>query len=233
MSALDPRLLQRARPARVAIVADAVLGVTTALLVVTQAVLIARIAARAFDGASLDDLTTPLIILVVVTACRAATVWAFELIGRRAAARIMSVLRDDLVERRLRESPAALDGVESAEVATTAVNGVDALEGTFARYLPQIVLATVVPVAVIVLVAFVDVVSAILMVVTLPLVPVFMWLVGKYTERRTRRRWRALTLLATHFLDVVRGLPTLRAFNRGEHQAARIAEVADAYRRAT
>lgn len=233
MSALDPRLLQRARPARVAIVADAVLGVTTALLVVTQAVLIARIAARAFDGASLDDLTTPLIILVVVTACRAATVWAFELIGRRAAARIMSVLRDDLVERRLRESPAALDGVESAGVATTAVNGVDALEGTFARYLPQIVLATVVPVAVIVLVAFVDVVSAILMVVTLPLVPVFMWLVGKYTERRTRRRWRALTLLATHFLDVVRGLPTLRAFNRGEHQAARIAEVADAYRRAT
>jgi thiol reductant ABC exporter CydD subunit len=71
------------------------------------------------------------------------------------------------------------------------------------------------------------------MLLTLPLVPVFMWLVGRHTERRTRERWETLTRLSTHFLDVVRGLPTLRAFNRGMMQAERIARVSDEYRRAT
>jgi thiol reductant ABC exporter CydD subunit len=123
--------------------------------------------------------------------------------------------------------------VQSAEVATAAVAGVDALEATFARYLPQVVLALTVPVAVLVLVASIDLVSAGVMLLTLPLVPLFMWLIGRYTERQTRARWRALARLSTHFLDVVRGLPTLRAFNRGRAQAAEIARVGDEYRRAT
>jgi len=113
------------------------------------------------------------------------------------------------------------------------VGGVDALETTFARYLPQLVLATAVPLAVLGLVAAIDPVSAGVMLLTLPLVPVFMWLVGRYTERRARERWQALARLSAHFLDVVRGLPTLRAFNRGEAQAARIEQVGEDYRRAT
>ena len=99
---------------------------------------------------------------------------------------------------------------------TAAVSGVDALETTFARYLPQVVLAVVVPVAVLVLVAWIDLLAAGVMLLTLPLVPVFMWLVGRQTERRARERWQALALLSNHFLDVVRGLPTLRAFNRSQ-----------------
>jgi len=110
---------------------------------------------------------------------------------------------------------------------------VDALETLFARYLPQMVLATVVPVAVLITVAVLDLIAAGVMLLTLPLVPLFMWLIGRATERRARERWHALRLLATHFLDVVRGLPTLRAFNRGEAQTAEIARVADQYRRTT
>ena len=94
-------------------------------------------------------------------------------------------------------------------------------------------LALTIPVAVLALVASIDLVSAGLMLLTLPLVPVFMWLVGRYTEQRARARWQSLALLSTHFVDVVRGLPTLRAFNRGAAQTERIAEVSDAYRRAT
>jgi thiol reductant ABC exporter CydD subunit len=218
---------------RVLLAVDAALGLCAALLVLAQAVLIARVAARGFDGASAADLSTALALLCVVVAARAAAAWGFEAAGRRAAADVVSGLRLELVERRLRGRPAALDGVESAEVATAAVAGTDALEATFARYLPQLVLAVTVPVAVLVLAAAIDPLSAGLMLLTLPLVPMFMWLVGRHTERRARERWRALALLATHFLDVVRGLPTLRAFNRSEAQAARIAEVSDAYRRST
>jgi ATP-binding cassette, subfamily C, bacterial CydD len=230
---IDPRLARRATAVRAMLAANAALGVVAALLVLAQAVLIATVAARSFGGATLDKVTVPLLLLVAVVAGRAATAWGFETVGRRAATDVLSRLRLELVERRLRDQPAALDGAESAEIATTAVAGAAALETTFARYLPQVVLAVVVPVAVLVLVAAIDLVSAGVMLLTLPLVPVFMWLIGRYTERRTRERWQALTLLATHFLDVVRGLPTLRAFNRGEAQVERIAEVGDRYRRST
>jgi ATP-binding cassette, subfamily C, bacterial CydD len=233
MRALDPRLLRRGRAVRLLLGADAALGVLAALLVLAQAVLIARVAARAFGGASLEDVQAPLVLLAGVVAARAVAAWGFEVVGRRAAGDVLSGLRLDLVARRLRDRPAALDGVQSAEVATAAVAGVDALETTFARYLPQVVLAVVVPIAVLALVASIDLISAGVMLLTLPLVPVFTWLVGRYTERRTRERWHALSLLASHFLDVLRGLPTLRAFGRGEAQAERVAEASDRYRRAT
>ncbi len=231
--ALDPRLLGRARAVRALLVADALLGVLTALLVLAQAVLLARVAARAFGGASLPDVTWPLGALVAVVVARAVTAWGFEVAGRRAAADVVSQLRLDLVEARLRGRPTALDGAESAEIATAAVSGVDALETTFARYLPQLVMTLVVPVAVLALVVSIDPLAAGVMVLTLPLVPVFMWLVGRYTEHRARARWQAMSVLANHFLDVVRGLPTLRAFNRGRVQAERIVAVSDEYRRAS
>ncbi len=233
MRGLDPRLVRRARPVRSMLAADAALGLVAALLVIAQAVLIARVAAEAFGGASLGDVTVPLALLIVAVVGRAAGAWGFEVVGRRAATNVQSQLRNELVEKRLRSRPAALDGAESAELATIAVSGVDALETTFARYIPQVVLAAVVPVAVLAVVASIDLVSAGVMLLTLPLVPVFMWLVGRHTERRARERWHALSFLAGHFLDVVRGLPTLRAFNRGEPQVERISEVGDRYRRAT
>jgi thiol reductant ABC exporter CydD subunit len=233
MGFLDPRLVRRSRAVRPLLVVDAVLGVVLALLVLAQAVLLARVAARAFDGASLADVAWPLVLLAAVVVARSGGAWAFEVVGRRAAGDVISQLRLELVESRLRRRPTALDGAQSAEVATAAVSGVDALETTFARYLPQVVLAVVVPIAVLVVVASIDLVAAGVMLVTLPLVPVFMWLVGRYTEQRARDRWQALALLSNHFLDVVRGLPTLRAFNRGQAQVGRIAEVSDEYRRTT
>jgi len=233
MAAFDRRLLQRAREARIALAADAALGLVAALLVLAQAVLLADVAARSFDGASLHDVLLPLALLSVVVCARATAAWGFEVVGRRAAGRILSRLRLSLVERRLLGHPASLDGGESSELATLAVTGIDALEATFARYLPQVVLAILVPVAVLALVASIDLTSAGIMLLTLPLVPVFMWLIGRYTEHRARERWESLALLAHHFADVVRGLPTLRAFNRSHAQAEQIGVVSDRYRVAT
>jgi thiol reductant ABC exporter CydD subunit len=194
---------------------------------------LARIVNRAFDGAPPGAVAGALVLLVLVFASRGALAWGFEVAGVRAASRVLSELRLALVERRLRAQPAALDGTEAAEVAAAAVHGVDGLEAYFARYLPQVVLAALVPLAVLGWVAWIDVDSALIMLATLPLVPVFMWLIGRYTEERTRERWQALRLLSTHFLDVVRGLPTLRAFNRSRPQSATIAAVSERYRRAT
>jgi ATP-binding cassette, subfamily C, bacterial CydD len=233
MRALDPRLLRRARPARVLLGVDAGIGIAAALLILLQATLLARIVAAAFGGAALEAVSTDLALLLVVFAGRAVLAWGFEVAGRRAASSVLSELRLDLVEQRLRSQPVASDGAASAEIAAAAVQGVDSLEAYFARYLPQVVLASVVPLAALAWIASIDVTSALVLLATLPLVPVFMWLIGRYTEEQTRRRWQSLRLLSAHFLDVVRGLPTLRAFNRAHDQAAAVESVSDRYRQAT
>ena len=111
--------------------------------------------------------------------------------------------------------------------------GIDALDGYFARYLPQLFLAVIVPVAVIAVVAGADWVSAVLIAVSLPLIPLFMALVGATTRDRTMARMRSLQKLAGHFLDVVAGLPTLKVFGRAKAQARSIADVTDRYRATT
>jgi ATP-binding cassette subfamily C protein CydD len=229
----DQRLLQRARPVRRLLVADVILGAGASALVLVQATLLASIVARAFESASLQEVSPMLGLLALTFTGRALLAWGFEIAGRRAASSVLSQLRLELVEQRLRDQPTSLDGTEAGEIAASAVQGVDALEAYFGRYLPQVVLAAMVPIAVLSWVGMIDPASAGLMLLTLPLVPVFMWLIGRYTEDRTREHWRALRLLSTHFLDVVRGLPTLRAFNRGRAQTAAISEVSERYRRTT
>jgi ATP-binding cassette, subfamily C, bacterial CydD len=231
--ALDQRLLRRARPVRRLLALDVALGLAAAVLVLLQATLLARVVAHAFAGSSLRDVSRDLLLLALTFAGRGVLAWGFELAGRRAATSVLSELRLTLVGRRLHDQPLALDGVEAGEVAASAVQGVDGLEAYFARYLPQVVLASVVPLAVLAWVATIDLTTAGVMLLTLPLVPVFMWLIGRYTEDRTRERWQALRLLSGHFLDVVRGLPTLQAFNRSRVQAGVLAEVAERYRRTT
>ena len=233
MRALDPRLIRRTQPVRPLLIADCALGIGTALAVLLGATMLARIAARAFHGAPLRELWPEFALLVVAFAARGAFAWAMEVAGRRAAWSVLSELRLALVQKRLTAQPAPADGAESAEITAVSVQGVEGLEGYFARYLPQVVLASIVPFLVIAWVAFLDLEAAVIMLLTLPLVPVFMWLIGTYTADRTRERWHALRALSTHFLDVVRGLPTLRAFGRAREEAAIVGDVSDRYRRAT
>jgi thiol reductant ABC exporter CydD subunit len=231
--ALDPRLVRRTRSVRPLLAVDTALGVATIAFVLLQATLLAHIVAAAFAGASAGELRGDLVALALAFAGRGALAWGMEVAGRRAAASVLSELRLALVARRLATQPTAADGTQSGEIAAAAVQGMEALEGYFARYLPQVVLASILPFAVVAWVATVDLESALVMALTLPLVPVFMWLIGRATEQRTRERWHALRRLSTDFLDVVRGLPTLRSFNRGAAQTTRIAVVSERHRRAT
>jgi thiol reductant ABC exporter CydD subunit len=233
MRALDPRLLRRTKSVRPLLALDCALGIGTALAVLLQATMLARIASRAFAGASLPSLRLEFALLVTAFVARGAFAWAMEVAGRRAAWSVLSELRLALVEKRLRTQPMPVDGASGAEVTTVSVQGVEALEGYFARYLPQAVLAAIVPFLVIAWVGFIDIEAAVIMLLTLPLVPVFMWLIGTYTQERTHARWQALRQLSGHFLDVVRGLPTLRAFGRADAQAAIVGEVSDRYRQTT
>ena len=177
-------------------------------------------------------MAVPLAALAALAVARGALAWAFEAGGHLAASSTATALRQRLVRHTLHDRPGD-SAAASGEVATAAVAGVDALDPYFARYLPQLVLGVVVPVVILLRVATLDVTSALVMALTLPLIPIFGILVGRATEERAQARYAALARLSTHFLDVVRGLTTLRAFNRGEAQVERLAESGEAYRRET
>jgi thiol reductant ABC exporter CydD subunit len=231
---LDRRLVRSGRVARMQIAIAVALGLVATLALVAQAVLLAQIIARAFlDDAGLGELTPQLLALVGVAVVRGLVSWGFEVSGRIGAARAMADLRARLVERVARSRPAGLTGERSGEIAATAVHGVDALEAYFARYLPQLVLAGLAPIAALAFVVNVDVVAAAILAATLPLIPLFMVLIGRMSQRRAAARFAALSRLSGHFLDVVLGLPTLRAFGRAGAQAHTLAAAGDRYRRET
>jgi thiol reductant ABC exporter CydD subunit len=234
-SPVDRRLLRETRAARPHLVSAGALGVVSAGLIIAQAILLASvIAAAALDGATLHAVRGRLIALAAVLAARAVVTAGFELSGRLGAARVMSELRGRLVRHLLILCPGGRPGQRrSGELAAAAVQGVDALEDYFAGYLPQLTLATVVPVAILVWVAMLDPISAVILAVTVPLLIVFMILIGKGAKAQTHKRWQALSVLSAHFLDVVRGLATLRAYRREQAQEDILADVGDRYRRET
>ncbi|MFE2494261.1 thiol reductant ABC exporter subunit CydD [Streptomyces scopuliridis] len=234
MKPIDPRLLRYARATRFFLAAVVVLGVAGAGLVIAQAMLIAEVVVgafqRGFDG---SDLRTPLLLLVAVAAGRGLVSWLTELAAHRASAAVKSELRGRLLERAAELGPGWLSGQRIGSLVALATRGVDALDDYFARYLPQLGLAVVVPVAVLARIVTEDWVSAAIIVVTLPLIPLFMVLIGWATQARMDRQWRLLSRLSGHFLDVVAGLPTLKVFGRAKAQAESIRTITSEYRQAT
>ncbi|MFH8608523.1 thiol reductant ABC exporter subunit CydD [Streptomyces sp. NPDC018029] len=234
MKPIDPRLLRYARATRFFLVAVVVLGLAGAGLVVGQAMLIAEIVVGAFqEGLSVGDLGTPLVLLAVVAAGRGLVSWLTELAAHRASAAVKSELRGRLLERAGALGPGWLGGQRTGSLISLATRGVDALDDYFSRYLPQLGLAVVVPVAVLARIVTEDWVSAAIIVVTLPLIPIFMILIGWATQNRMDRQWRLLSRLSGHFLDVVAGLPTLKVFGRAKAQAESIRKITGEYRQAT
>ncbi|MGB8020067.1 MAG: thiol reductant ABC exporter subunit CydD [Candidatus Nanopelagicales bacterium] len=234
MRPLDPRLLRHARATQRYLVAAAVIGSVIAVLLVVQAFLIARVVTAAFQsGASLADVTGLLGWLVGITLARAGLVWGMEAVGHRAAASATSQLRLAVVERALRLGPDYIEGRGVGELTALVTRGAGALDGYFANYLPQLVLAVVVPLTAGTAILTQDPLAAVIVALTVPIIPVFMVLIGRHTEARVDRQWATLGVLSGHFLDVVAGLPTLKVFNRAQAQAETIRRIGDGYRVAT
>ncbi|GEJ99578.1 ABC transporter [Streptomyces sp. 1-11] len=231
---IDPRLLRYARATRLFLVAAVGLGAVGAGLVIAQAMLIAEVVTGAFQrGQAVSELRTPLLLLAAVAVGRSIVAWLTELAAHRASAAVKSELRGRVLEHAVHLGPGWLGGQRTGSLVTLATRGVDALDDYFSRYLPQLGLAVVVPVAVLARIVTEDWVSAAIIVGTLPLIPLFMMLIGWATQSRMDRQWRLLSRLSGHFLDVVAGLPTLKVFGRAKAQAESIRRITGEYRQAT
>jgi thiol reductant ABC exporter CydD subunit len=207
-------------------------GWLTAALVIAQAGLIAVAVSTAVEHRR-ADLEVVLGALAAVLVGRAGLAWASELVAHRSSAAVTSEIRRSTLGHVADLGPGSLEGRDSGRLAVLTTTGLDGLDVYFARYLPQLCLAVIVPLTVVIAVAGVDWISAVIVVVTVPLIPLFMGLVGASTRARTAARLHSLHRLAGHFLDVVAGLPTLKVFGRAKAQAALIARTTDRYRSTT
>ena len=214
---IDPRLLRRAHATRGYLGAAVAVGSLTAIATLAQAWFISQSVADIVGTGGLRTLAWAVGGLAAVFGVKAVLAWAGEWLGHRAAAAVKSQLRRELMAARL-SRPVDAPG-STAGLITLVTQGLDALDGYFAKYLPQLALAITVPLVVGVAILGADLTSALIVAVTLPLIPVFMALVGWTTETLTKRRWAVQTRLAGHFADLVAGLPTLQVFGRAKAQA--------------
>ncbi|PPF84122.1 thiol reductant ABC exporter subunit CydD, partial [Subtercola sp. Z020] len=233
MKPVDPRLLRYAASARRFFGLGALLALAQTACIIAFAWLVSSVVVSAIAGASLAALTPSLVALVGVVVVRSALVWLMELNAARGAAVVKSELRQRVLRAIVTLGPGWLAGRNSVSVATLTTTGLDALDTYFAKYLPQLILtALATPVLVVVLFAS-DVTSGIIVLLTLPLVPVFMVLIGMATSALQSAQWEKLGALSTGFLDVVEGLSTLKVFGREKRQAERIRYVTEEYRMST
>lgn len=237
MKPLDPRLLRYSAAARGYLAVTVGLGLAATGLILTQASLLARVLASAATGTGVAVLAGSLGALLAVLLARAAASYGGETAALRAAAAVKSQLRRRLTDHAVRLGPSWLCQSparhRSGEVTTLATRGLDGLDAYFARYLPQLVLACIVPFAVLIRVGLADWLSGLVIGLTLPLIPLFAILVGLHAKAITQRQWRLLARLGGHFLDVVEGLPTLKLFGRAKPQADVIGAVTGEYRKTT
>ena len=231
---MNKELFKRITPSRVYLGATIAVGLLVAIATIAQMVFLSKIVDQVFvGGEDLAAVTTLILALSGAMAARAGLLWVREVTAQQGAVQVKSELRGQLLSQVFRLGPAYATGERSGELVTTATEGVERLEPYLARYLPQVALSAFVPLLVAAYILPWDLSSAVLLLVTAPMIPLMMVLVGSYAEEHTKRQWLALSRMGAHFLDALQGLTTLKVFGRAAEEKERVAQVSDEFRRRT
>jgi ATP-binding cassette subfamily C protein CydD len=227
---VDPRLLRYAAAARGFLLASAAIGVCQTAVTIAFAWLLTEAVVGAIAG---RDVTVTLLWLLGTALLRGLLIAASDAAGTQAAARTGMQLRAALVAAVGRLGPGWLAQRNQTQIAVTAGHGLEALDAYFARYIPQLVLTVIATPVLVAVMWWQDWPSGLTAVITLPLIPLFLILIGIATRTVQKKQWQTLQHLAARFADTVQGLSTLRLFGRDRRAADRIEVTADEYRRET
>ncbi|GAA1937714.1 hypothetical protein GCM10009775_32220 [Microbacterium aoyamense] len=230
---VDPRLLTYAAASRGFFIAIGAIAVLQTAVIIAFAWLLTRAIVGAIEGMPWPELVTTLGALAVVIVIRAILLWARDAVAARGAARVQTQLRLALTRAVGELGPDWLATRNSAALAVTAGRGLDALEAYFGRYLPQLVQTVVATPLIVAVMWWQDWISGLTVVLTIPLIPIFMVLIGLATRAVQQKQWKTLQHLAARFADTVQGLSTLKVFGREHRAAASIERVTQDYRRET
>jgi ATP-binding cassette subfamily C protein CydD len=210
------------------------LGGLGALAVIAQMHLLSEIVNSVFLlHKSLTQIELLLVFLFAAVMLRAMFVWGREVVTKRGAIRVKSEMRERLLAHLLLLGPSFSRGERTGELVAVANEGIERLDAFVSRYLPQLFLSILIPVMIISAIWPLDWLSAILLLFTGPIIPLLMFLVGNYTQKRIEAQWTALSRMSAHFLDVMQGLTTLKIFGRSIAERERIERISNAFRDTT
>ena len=210
------------------------LTVAVAVLVIVQALLFSRVINGVFlGGESLAGVAGLLVGLALVIGLRALLSAGSSVVAARVAIRLKAALRHRFSEKLLALGPAYTQGERSGELVLTATEGVEKLDAYFRDYLPGAVGAILVPLLILLVVVPLDLLTFLVLLITAPLIPIFMALIGMAAGALARRQFGEMQFLGAHFLDVMQGLTTLKLFNRSTAQAGTIERITGQFRAAT
>jgi ATP-binding cassette, subfamily C, bacterial CydD len=227
-------LLRHAGSARASLVLTVALGLLAAVATIGQLVALSGVVDGVFlGGMDLAGARGQLLLLLGASVLRSGLLWGREVAAQRGAVLVKSELRERLFEHVLRLGPSYTRGERTGELTTTATEGVEKLDAYVGRYLPQMFLSVLVPLFIAGYIFPLDPSSAILLLVTAPIIPVLMVLVGGYAEEQTRRQWRALSLMGASLLDALQGLTTLKIFGRSADESKKVAATSEEFRERT
>ncbi len=228
------RLLALTRDSRSALILTILSGFLAGLLTIWQAYLLSNTVNGVFlQGQTLAKVTPWLRLILLIIAGRAFCTWLNEVSANIVAVRIKSDLRERLFNHILNLGPAYTRGERTGELTTAAVEGIEALDAYYSQYLPQLVVTALIPISILIVVFPMDLLSGIVMLVTAPLIPFFMIMIGKGAEIVTKRQYQTLSRLSAHFLDSLQGLTTLKVFGQSKAHAKNIEKVSNQFRDTT
>jgi ATP-binding cassette subfamily C protein CydCD len=234
LPSLSRRLLALARDSRLALAAVLIFGLLTGGLIIAQADGLSKVVERVFlRGGSLTDVAPLMRLLISIIFLRAVLGWGSEVCASAVAAGVKSDLRQRLFDKILSLGPTYTRAERSGELVNTAMEGVETLDAYFTQYLPQLALAALIPFSILLFIFPRDTLSGVILLLTAPLIPVFMVLIGKTAERLTKRQWETLSRLSAHFLDSLQGLTTLKELGRSRDRADSITETSNRFRDVT
>ena len=209
-------------------------GFLIGLLTIAQAYFLSRTVNGVFlQGQTLPEVSNWLRLLLLIIAGRALFTWVNEVSANTVAVRIKTDLRERLFNHILNLGPAYTRGQRTGELTTATVEGIEALDAYYSQYLPQLVVTALIPISILIVVFPIDLLSGIVMLVTAPLIPFFMIMIGKGAEIVTRRQYQTLARLSAHFLDSLQGLTTLKLFGQSKAHAKNIEKVSNQFRDTT
>nr|WP_245867591.1 thiol reductant ABC exporter subunit CydD [Sporomusa silvacetica] len=231
---LDKQLVQEAVKQRWLLAVVTILGAGGGVLAVSQAYYLTQVIDQIFLGKQELGVVAPVLwLLAGLALLRAIIMYGEGVLSFTLAAEIKTALRQRLVSHVLALGPVTMAQQPAGELINIISEGVENLDAYFSKYLPQLSKAVIIPVFILMVVGPLDSTTAVIMVVTAPLIPVFMILIGKLAEKRNLRQWETLNNLSAHFLDVLAGLTTLKLFGRSREQIAIITRVSNEFRDTT
>ena len=231
---LERRLLRLAREGRLALLVIPLLSITAGALAFSQAGILSRVISQVFlEKATLKGVSELLISLLVIFGLRALNGLLSDLSAQANARRIKAKVHERLLEKIQELGPGYVSGEQTGELNHTLDEGVEQLDAYFSQYLPGAVQALLTPLTVLLFVIQIDLLSGIIFLLTAPLIPIFMSLIGNRTRALTRQQWLVLSRLSAYFLDVLQGLPTLKILGRSKEQVKTISQASEQFREAT